>query len=339
MAWEIANAGVPRRLEHASIALEEHLEDWIDADIGIVADDVLLIGRQLRTEDGTYLDLLGIDRSGDLVVIELKRDKTLRDTVAQAIDYAEWCYRLSDDRIMDIAAARYGGEEQFRDTFTLQLGVPFPESLNGRQRLLVVAPTIPDHTSRVIEYLAKVYTVPISAVDFDVFGLDGKRILVRHTVVEEATTGELPAPRPSQPRRSLEDFIALAHENGVGPLFEHLLTMKDVLPLSERFQTSFAMKAKTFDKRVLAGFTVYPTADTNPGFLHLVMSPANLSVLYGCTDEMAEAFIRQVQGIGSPGREWTGWIGTHFETLEQVQEFDRAFRALAAEAPVQVIST
>jgi len=52
LAWEIPNAGLPRRLDPAAIALEEHLEDWIDADISIVADDVLLIGRQVRTEDG-----------------------------------------------------------------------------------------------------------------------------------------------------------------------------------------------------------------------------------------------------------------------------------------------
>ena len=48
----------------------------------------MLIGRQVRTSFGGIIDLLAIAPDGSLVLIELKRDKTPREIVAQALDYA-----------------------------------------------------------------------------------------------------------------------------------------------------------------------------------------------------------------------------------------------------------
>ncbi len=50
------------------------LEEWIASDSSIIRPGLHLIGRQVTTRSGP-LDLLAIDRSGDLVIIELKRDK------------------------------------------------------------------------------------------------------------------------------------------------------------------------------------------------------------------------------------------------------------------------
>lgn len=57
---------------------EEVLEDWLETNPDKILEDgkLLLIGRQVETNLGTYIDLLGIDRKGNVVVIELKRDKT-----------------------------------------------------------------------------------------------------------------------------------------------------------------------------------------------------------------------------------------------------------------------
>lgn len=50
----------------------------------------MLIGRQEDTGFGGRIDLLAIAPDGALVLIELKRDKTPRDVVAQSLDYAGW---------------------------------------------------------------------------------------------------------------------------------------------------------------------------------------------------------------------------------------------------------
>ncbi len=51
---------------------------------------ILIIGRQVTTNLNTFIDLLGIDKTGNTIVIELKRNKTPRETVAQLLEYASF---------------------------------------------------------------------------------------------------------------------------------------------------------------------------------------------------------------------------------------------------------
>ena len=48
-----------------------------------------------KVEDSTiFPDLLGIDSEGNLVIVELKRDKAPREVVAQLLEYAAWANEL-----------------------------------------------------------------------------------------------------------------------------------------------------------------------------------------------------------------------------------------------------
>ena len=63
---------------------ERVLEDWIEANPHLLLDGerMAIIGRQTRTAFGKIADLLGIDETGALVIIELKRGETPREVVA-----------------------------------------------------------------------------------------------------------------------------------------------------------------------------------------------------------------------------------------------------------------
>jgi RecB family endonuclease NucS len=52
-----------------------------------VGEPLLIIGRQVATSSGKVIDLLAADADGVLHVLELKKDKTPREVVAQVLDY------------------------------------------------------------------------------------------------------------------------------------------------------------------------------------------------------------------------------------------------------------
>ncbi|MBP0651810.1 hypothetical protein J8J40_32595, partial [Mycobacterium tuberculosis] len=60
----------------------------------ILSRDWMIIGRQCDTGASGRIDLLALAPDGTLILIELKRDKTPREVVAQALDYATWVAAL-----------------------------------------------------------------------------------------------------------------------------------------------------------------------------------------------------------------------------------------------------
>ena len=80
--WKIGDS--PEPLSDSVLANEQLLEDMIVAAPRILSDEWMLIGRQEDTGVGGRIDLLAIAPDGGLILIELKRDRTSRDVVAQA---------------------------------------------------------------------------------------------------------------------------------------------------------------------------------------------------------------------------------------------------------------
>lgn len=49
---------------------ESLIEDWVAADPSLLGLDALVIGRQVPTDHGKFIDLLALDTSGALIIIE-----------------------------------------------------------------------------------------------------------------------------------------------------------------------------------------------------------------------------------------------------------------------------
>ena len=91
---------------------EAVLEEWLASNPDGILEDgrILIIGRQVRTDLGGFIDLLGVDREGSVVVVELKRDRTPREAVAQALEYAAFAERLDIEALEDVVC-RYQNDE------------------------------------------------------------------------------------------------------------------------------------------------------------------------------------------------------------------------------------
>jgi RecB family endonuclease NucS len=82
--WEVGPDTLTE-VKRSKLDLESRIENWIVNDVSILAPDLLTIGEQVQTSSGGFIDLLCIDQAGDLVIVELKRDKTPREVTAQAL--------------------------------------------------------------------------------------------------------------------------------------------------------------------------------------------------------------------------------------------------------------
>ena len=96
--WQVGDQ--PTLLARSKLVSEQQLEDMIVREPSILSSEWMLIGRQETTTHGGRIDLLAIAPDGTLVLIELKRDRTPREFVAQALDYASWVAELTADRIV-----------------------------------------------------------------------------------------------------------------------------------------------------------------------------------------------------------------------------------------------
>ena len=84
----------PQPVREAALPDGRTLEDMIAARPDILSHEWMPIGRQVRTAHGGIVNLLATVPGGGLVVVELKRDLTPRDVVAQGLDYASWVETL-----------------------------------------------------------------------------------------------------------------------------------------------------------------------------------------------------------------------------------------------------
>ena len=98
--WAVEDGNL-QAVKAGAVDLEKRLEGWIAADPSLTGLDVVIIGRQVITEFGGRIDLLGLDLEGNTVLFELKKGKTPRDVVAQLLDYASW---ISDRTFSDLDA-------------------------------------------------------------------------------------------------------------------------------------------------------------------------------------------------------------------------------------------
>jgi hypothetical protein len=154
---------------------EDRLEAWLADDIAILSDDLLLIGRQVTTGHGGRIDLLAINAEGSLSIIELKRDKTPRDIVAQVLDYASWIRRLDTPRVHEIAQAYWQSKgSNFNDEFQRKFDAFPPEPLNVSHSMIIVASALDPASQRIVEYLSQEHDIGINTAFFTIFS-DGER--------------------------------------------------------------------------------------------------------------------------------------------------------------------
>ncbi len=82
----------------------EHLQEWIAKEPNCLGEDLLIIQKEFSgfSDTNERLDLLALDKLGNLVIIENKLDDSGKDVTWQVIKYASYCSSFSTNEIIKI---------------------------------------------------------------------------------------------------------------------------------------------------------------------------------------------------------------------------------------------
>lgn len=138
----------------------EHLQEWIAYNPDVFGEELLIIQKEFANFDGTNerLDLLALDKNGNLVIIENKLDDSGKDVTWQSLKYASYCSGLTKENIVKIYQDyldKYFTDENAKNNITdFFNSIDYDEIVlnNGfNQRIILVASKFrPEVTSTVL---------------------------------------------------------------------------------------------------------------------------------------------------------------------------------------------
>jgi hypothetical protein len=187
--YKINGNGELVSVQRQSLAKEEMLEAWIEKNLALIGlNQHFVLGRQIVTAHGGRIDLLAVDRQGSLTIVELKRDRTPREVVAQTLDYASWVSGLSAQQIDQICQEKLG--KSFEQAFKQKFDTSPPETINTSHNMMIVASELDASSKRIVEYLAKEHDVGINTVFFNVFGQGENQFLATNSLMDQQEVEE-----------------------------------------------------------------------------------------------------------------------------------------------------
>ena len=334
--WEITPENTLAEVTPSGISLEERLEDWLESDISVLDPNLLVIGRQVRTDFGGEIDLLCLDSDGGLVVVELKRGQTPREVTAQVLDYASWVKDLRDDKIQDIADGYLNPRGTFlQAAFETKFEQSLPNTLNKSHSSLIVAASMDAATDRIVRYLSD-FGVPINVATVQYFRRnDGREILAQVFLVESKE--DQPRPGPSRPSMTVGQLIAMAEANGIGDLYTRF---NNNIP-SGMSPTALQPGRRTLRVEnpdgswVSVFFAEVHRSDANRG-LNFRLNGIRLMNRLGISQEQVEAILPEnwtemalsdwQRATDAEIANWVGYQG-YFRTPEEVDRFIAGLRA------------
>lgn len=181
--FRVSEAGLVES-QRKQLDLEARIQDWVERDLSLIGVDGIILGREVRTDHGKRIDLLAMEESGSLIIIELKRASSARDIVAQVLDYASWVCKLQTNQVHEIAQEYRG--RSLADFYREKFGKAPPETLNATHQMIVVASEVDEPTRRIIEYLSEEHDVGINASFFNIFGAEGHEWLTTDSLLDQS---------------------------------------------------------------------------------------------------------------------------------------------------------
>ena len=179
---------VPITLGEAGFSERAHLQEWVVSHPEILGDGVMIVTLEFdrwRSASGTperdRLDVLGLDRSGRLVVAELKRDAAPDTVEMQALKYAAMVSRFTPESLASQHAKfRSARGDAMTDGQALEALEAYchgllPENL-AKPRIVLLASSFPPVVTATTVWLTEM-SLDITLMTFQAYR-DNERVIV-----------------------------------------------------------------------------------------------------------------------------------------------------------------
>ena len=232
---------------------EAVLQKWLEANPDGILEDgrLLIIGREVLTDLGGFIDLLGLDRQGNVVVVELKRDRTPRDTIAQALEYAAYAERLDADALERILRTYEDSWPGLADRHRKYFDLDEAEAVafNKDQRLVIVGQTVTPQIRQTATFLQS-KGVDVTCVEFTFFQADGGRRLMSQEIVGAGRTPSRAGLPATRIRMTETQFLESCDEYGK-EVFSRILSWARSNSMSVKWGRGFTAGVDLGGTRVL----------------------------------------------------------------------------------------
>lgn len=190
--WKVTDEG-PHQVETTRFRdedlLEEHLEDWVEDNPGLLGEPLLIIGRQVMIPDvKDRVDLLAVDPDGNAVVVELKRGSLSDPVDMQALRYASYLSKWGFEDFERVAANHRGANEDgynFNadlEKFFEGAGIDETPNVNEDQRIVIVGTSVREKLGSVALWLNE-HNVDIRLIEITAYKDDGELFVEPSVIV------------------------------------------------------------------------------------------------------------------------------------------------------------
>ena len=204
----------------------EHLQEWLANNTDVFGEELLIIQKEFDGFDDTRerLDLLAIDKQGNIVVIENKLDDSGRDVTWQVLKYASYCSSLSKKQIKEIYQSylRKNGLEDSSEVNIaefLNADDLSEVQLNQNQRIILVSANYRKEVTSTVLWLLTKYNLKIQCFKATPFSFNDQILLNVEQII---------------PVKEVEEFTIKMAEKA-----QEDINTQDVLKTSHKFRIEF----------------------------------------------------------------------------------------------------
>ena len=186
----------PTTFKDQKLKERQHLQEWIAKSPEVLGEPLLIIQKEFDGFDQTHerLDLLALDKTGKIVVIENKLDDSGRDVTWQAIKYASYCSSLTQEEIFDIYASYLmKSKEEAKNMILSFLDVEDFDDIDinpeNTQRMIFVAANFRKEVTSSVLWLRN-FGIDINCVKVSPFMYNGKLMVEFDQIIPIKETEE-----------------------------------------------------------------------------------------------------------------------------------------------------